>query len=219
MSNSILVLGESGTGKSTSLRNLDPKETMIINVIGKPMPFKGAAKKYKKLSSDGLDGNYYASDNPSLLMRVIDGINNKRPDIKNLIIDDFGYTITNSFMRKSNQRGYDKFIEIGAETFNILDKVSSLREDLFCCVMMHTEIDSAGRHKPKTIGKMIDQYVNIEGKFTYVLHALPCDGLYRFLTNNDSVHMAKTPLGMFDELFIDNDLSLVIEKIKRYADE
>ncbi len=219
MSNSILILGESGCGKSTSIRNLPPEETMIINVIGKPLPFKGASKKYTKLSPDGMTGNYYASDDHSAIMRIINLVNNKRLDIKYLVIDDYGYTITNSFMRKASQRGYDKFVEIGAESFVILEKITSLRDDLFCFVMMHTEIDTQGKYKPKTVGKMIDQYVNIEGKFTYVYHALITESGYKFLTNNDSRHMAKTPMGLHDELYIDNDLQLIIEKMKEYFDE
>jgi adenylate kinase family enzyme len=168
MSNAVLILGESGVGKSTSIRTLNPEETFIVNVIGKPLPFRGAKSKYQPLSSDGLTGNYYATDDITTIKRVINLINNKRKDIKTLVIDDFGYTITNSFMRKANQRGYDRFIEIAKDMFDILDIVSNLREDLYCFVMMHTETDSQGRSKPKTVGKMIDQYICIEGKFTNV---------------------------------------------------
>lgn len=216
MSESILILGESGTGKSTSIRNLNPEETFILNVIDKPLPFRGYKKHYIKLSADGLTGNYYSSDDPQAIMRVINLINTKRTDIKNLIIDDFGYTITNSFMRKANLKGYDKYTEIGKEAFDILNVIGTLRDDLFCFVMMHTEIDKLGRYKPKTVGNMIDQYICIEGKFTYVFHALTSEGRYKFLTNNDGQHMSKTPLGCFEEQYIDNDLALIVDKINTY---
>lgn len=216
MSKSILVLGESGTGKSTSLRNLPAKEAAIINVIGKPLPFRGAAKKYTPLNGEKLTGNYFASDNPVHISKTIAHINEKRPDIKYLIIDDFGYVITNSFMRKASQRGYDKFTDIAAETFSLLDKVSNVRDDLFCILMMHTDVDANGKYKAKTVGKMIDQYVCIEGKFTYVFHALINDGQYQFLTNNDGMHIAKSPLGAFDKQLVDNDLMMIIEKINEY---
>lgn len=219
MSNSILLLGESGSGKSSSLRNLNPEETFVINVIGKPLPFRGAKSKYVPLSPDGLTGNYYATDDTTTIKRVINLVNNKRTDIKNLIIDDFGYTVTNSFMRKANQRGYDRFVEIAKDMFDILDIVSNLREDLFCSVMMHTENDSQGRSKPRTVGRMIDQYICIEGKFTTVLHALISDGGYYFLTNNDNQHMAKSPLGLFETQLIDNDLQLVRDKMHEYFNE
>lgn len=219
MSNAILLLGESGTGKSSSIRNLPPEETMIINVIGKPLPFRGANKSYTRLSTDGLTGNYYASDEPDAIMRGINLVNNKRHDIKYLVIDDYGYSITNGFMRKALQPGYSKFTELGLAAFNILDKINVLRDDLYCFIMMHTEIDQQGKYKPKTVGKMIDQYVNIEGKFSYVLHSLIVDGNYLFLTNNDGQHMAKTPMGLFDTQMIPNDLSLVVETMNNYLNE
>ncbi|MGE4118928.1 MAG: ATP-binding protein [Candidatus Nitrosocosmicus sp.] len=219
MSNAILIIGESGSGKSTAIRTLPPEQTFILNVIGKSLPFKGSKSSYHPLSADGLDGNYYSSDDPIQILRIIKLIHTKRLDIKYFIIDDFGYTITNNFMRKAMQKGFDKFSEIGLNTFHILDAVQNLREDLFCFVMMHTEIDSHGKYKPKTVGKMIDQYVVIEGKFTHVYHSLITDGQYRFLTNNDGQHMAKTPLGMHEDLFIENDLKLVSDKIQQYLEE
>lgn len=216
MSNTVLILGNSGSGKSTSLRNLDPSETFILNVIGKPLPFRGSKSKYKQLSSDGLEGNYYASDDPATIRRIINLINTKRLEFKQLVIDDFGYSITNSFMRKASQRGYDRFIEIAKDTFDILECVSNLREDLFCFVMMHTEIDSQGIHRPKTVGKMIDQYICIEGKFSNVLHSIVNDGGYYFLTNFDGQHLSKTPLGMFPSNLIENDLQLIIDSMNEY---
>jgi len=219
MSNSILVLGESGSGKSTAIRSLPYEQTMILNVIGKPLPFRGSKKNYTPLSSDGLTGNYYASDDPTSIMRLIKLVNTKRDDIKYLVIDDFGYTITNNFMRKAQQKGYDKFSEIGKQTFDILEAITSLRDDLFCFVMMHTEIDQQGRHKPKTVGRMIDQYICVEGKFTYCFHALISEGTYRFLTNNDGQHMAKTPCDMFKDQYIDNDLMFIVNQINNYYNE
>ncbi len=216
MSNSILILGESGAGKSTSIRTLPPESTFIINTIGKPLPFRGFKGKYKPLSPDGIQGNYYCSDDTAKIIRLIKLVNEKRSDISYLVIDDFGYTITNGFMRKATQRGYDKFSELGLNTFDILETILGIREDLFCFVMMHTEIDTHGTYKPKTVGKMIDQYICIEGKFTYVFHALVNDGIYRFLTNTDGQHLAKTSLGLFEELYIDNDLKLIADTITAY---
>jgi len=219
MSTAALILGESGTGKSTSIRNLDPSETFIVNVIGKPLPFKGALSKYTKLSPDGLTGNYYASDDTATIKRIINLVNAKRLDIKVLVIDDFGYTITNSFMRKANQKGYDRFIDIAKDMFDILDIVSNIREDLYCFVMMHTETDMQGKHKPKTVGKMIDQYICIEGKFTNCFSSTVIDGKYKFITNADGSHMSKTPMGMFDDLYIDNDLQYVKKQMHAYFNE
>ncbi len=219
MSGSVLILGDSGTGKSTSIRSLDPDETFIINVINKPLPFRGALSKYHKLSSDGLTGNYYATDDITTIKRIINLVNKKRLDIKTLVVDDFGYTISNSFMRKASQRGYDKFVEIGKDMFDVLDIITNLRDDLCCFVMMHVENDANGKSKPKTVGKMIDQYICIEGKFTNCFHTIVNDGQYQFITNNDGQHMAKSPLGMFDSLYIDNDLQAVRDKMSAYFNE
>jgi hypothetical protein len=218
MSQSILIVGESGVGKSTSIRTLPPEETMIISVIGKSLPFRGAKSKYTKLSPDGMTGNFYVTDDSTNIMRVIKLVNEKRQDIKYLVIDDFGYTMTNSFMRRALEVGYKKFSEIGFDAFKVFDVVSNLRDDLFCFVMMHTEIDQNGRYKPKSIGKMVDQYVCIEGKFSCVFHAFVSEGKYRFITNNDGQHMARTPLDMFSELYIDNDLKLICDTITNYEE-
>lgn len=219
MSNNVLIIGESGSGKSTSIRTLPPEETFILNVINKPLPFRGANKSYTKLSPDGLTGNYYATDDHARIMRIISTINTKRPEIKYLIIDDYGYTIMNDFMRKALVRGYDKYSEIGKDVWEILDAINMTRDDLICFVMMHSDIDQSGKSKPKTVGKMVDNYICIEGKFTVVLHSVVSDGQYKFITNNNNAHMAKSPLGMFNDLLINNDLNMVAETIHNYLNE
>jgi len=216
MNNSILLLGDSGTGKSTSLRNLPPEETFIINVIGKPLPFRGAQKKFLPLSSDGKTGNYYCSDDASIIKRVINHVNKNRPDIKYLILDDFGYVSMNAFMKRALLKGYDRFSEIASEFNTAMELVNQCRDDLYVIVMMHIETDKQGKTKPKTVGNMIDQYINIEGKFTHVLHTTVTDGRYLFITNNDGIHTAKTPFGLFDTNLIDNDMKMVCGKINDF---
>lgn len=219
MNNSVLILGDSGTGKSSSLRTLPPEETFIVNVIGKALPFRGSAKKYTKLSADGLTGNFYCTDDANQIKRVIKLVNDKRPEIKYLILDDLGYVTMNAFMKRALLKGYDRFSEIASE-FNIaIEMINQLRDDLFCFAMMHIETDRQGKTKPKTVGQMIDQYINIEGKFTHVLHTCVVDGSYKFITNNDGLHMAKTSLGMFDKNLIDNDLMMVVDKINSYLND
>jgi energy-coupling factor transporter ATP-binding protein EcfA2 len=219
MNNAVLILGESGSGKSTAIRTLPPEQTFIINVIGKPLPFKGSNKIYTKLSPDGKEGNYYCSDNIAQIRKAINLVNTQRPEIKYLVLDDFGYTIMNDFMAKALLKGYDKYSELGKNFSDLINLINALRDDLFCFVMMHVESDQQGKTKPKTVGKMIDQYVCIEGKFTYVLHTIVSDGRHKFITNNDGMHMAKTPMGMFDHNLIDNDLMLVANKITEYLNE
>lgn len=216
MSNSILILGDSGTGKSTSFRNLDSKSTFIINVLDKPLPFRGYKSKYIPLSPDGLTGNYYETDDHEKISRVINLINNKRTDIKNLIIDDFGFTITNTYMRRAKEPRYDKFIDIGRNTWEIINSLRGLRHNLNCIVTMHVDIDTHGHYKPKTIGKMLDQYNIIEGSFTCIFQSIVINNQYKFVTMNDGQHMAKTPMECFDEVYIDNDMQNILQTIHDY---
>lgn len=219
MSNTILIIGESGVGKSTSLKNLDPKSTFIINVLGKPLPFLGARKNYVNCDKDNPTGNQLSTDNTGLIKSLISAINNKRPEIKTLIIDDFNYIMTNEFMRQALTKGYDKFSLIAQNAWSIINELNQTRDDLDCFVISHSETDSSGKSKPKTIGKMIDEKVCLEGMVTTCLHALIIDGYHKFLTQNDGCHMAKSPFGMFKDTLIDNDLSLVKEKMKEYLNQ
>lgn len=219
MNNSILILGDSGTGKSTSFRNLPAEETFVINVIGKPMPFRGANKKFTPLSPDGLTGNYYCTDQGATIKRVIKLVNEKRPEIKYLIVDDFGYVAMNAFMNRIKQKGFDKFNEIGEEFKLGSELFNQLRDDLFCIVTMHIETDKQGKTKPKTIGNMIDQYITVEGRFTHILHTIVSESGYKFITKNDGIHTCKTPLGLYDEMYIDNDMMEVIKEINKYTSE
>jgi hypothetical protein len=216
MSTSTLIMGESGTGKSTSIRNLDPKETFIINVLDKPLPFKGFKSNYKRLDKD--EGNYFASDNCAEILKLINKINISRPDIKNVIIDDFQYVMANEFMRRAREKGFEKFTEIGQNAWNILSLCSKGRDDLFFFILSHTETDALGKSKCKTIGKMLDNTITLEGMFTIVLHSMLIDGKYKLLTQNDGIHVAKSPMGMFKDNLIDNDLLLIKTQMNSYFD-
>jgi hypothetical protein len=219
MSTSSLIIGESGTGKSTSIRTLDPKETFIINVINKPLPFRGYKNMYSVVSPDGLTGNYYSSDNYEYITKVIKKINAIRPDIKNLVIDDFQYLLSNEFMSRALERGFDKFTEIGKHAHEIIALLPTLREDLDCFVLSHSEPNEHGKMKIKTIGKILDEKVCLEGRFTVVLQTELHDGRYEFITQGDTRHIAKSPMGMFESKNIPNDLSFVKAKMSSYYNE
>lgn len=216
MSNTSIIIGESGTGKSTSIRNLDPTETFIINVLNKPLPFRGYKNKYTRVSSDGMTGNYYSSDNYDHIEIVIKKIDSKRPDIKTLIIDDFQYLMGNEFMRRALERGYDKFSEIGKHAHDLLRLLPVLREDLDVFVLTHSEPNENGKMQIKTIGKMLNEKITIEGMFSMVLQTELMDGNYNFITQGDARHIAKSPMGMFDSKNIPNDLAYVKTKMYEY---
>lgn len=219
MSNAVLIIGQSGTGKSTSIRTLPPEETFIINVLDKPLPFRGSAKKYIAATKDHPEGNYFASDSSSTIIKILDSIDKNRPEIKYVVLDDFGYVMTQDFMSRAMQKGYDKYSEMAVSTWNVMNKVKSMRSDIISFVTMHADVKEDGISKPKTIGRMTDEKVCLEGMVTYVLHSVIVDGKYKFATNHNGSLMAKTPMEMFSKMLIDNDLKLVADAIKSYNDE
>lgn len=219
MANTSLIIGESGTGKSTSIRNLNPEETFIINVLNKPLPFRGYKTQYTKLSSDGMVGNYFPSDNYEYIERVVKGVSNKRLEIKTLIIDDFQYLMANEFMNRALERGYDKFSEIGKHAHDLLKLLPTLREDLDIFILTHSESNDQGKMKIKTIGKMLDEKITIEGMYAMVLQTELTNGVYNFITQGDARHIAKSPMGMFENRNIPNDLLLVKQRMNEYYNE
>jgi hypothetical protein len=214
MATTVLVLGEVGTGKTTSLRNLDPNETFIISVLNKPLPFRGGSKKYEQKE----DGNYFSTDNRSTIINILKKINSDRKNIKNIIIDDFQYIMCNEFMRRAHEKGYEKFTQIGQMGWEVIYTIPSLRNDLTCFVLTHSEMREDGVHGIKTIGKLAKEKGDLDGMAPIIFHSLIIEGEYKFLTNHDGVHVARTPLEMFKDKYIDNDLSKIKKVISEYYD-
>ena len=225
MGNKLLVIGDSGSGKSTSTRNLDQNTTFYINVIGKPLPFKGWKSKYKALN-DKKEGNLYTTHKADAILKVIKWIDSDRPDIKTIIIDDAQYIMSFEFMERAKEKGFDKFIEIGQNMFNVLISPDKTRDDLTTIFLSHSEDVNANGYsktKMKTIGKMLDDKITIEGLFTMVLlaYAQKKDKVmdYVFVTQSNGTTTAKSPMGMFEDIVIPNDLNEVLACIKRYEEE
>jgi len=219
----ILVLGDSGSGKTTATRNLDPKTTFFINVIGKPLPFRGWKSKYSLCTPENKKGNMVSTYSHEDILRTIAHVDQNRPEITTLIIDDAQYIMSYEFMARAKERGFDKFTEIGQHMFNILKAPDSTRENLTTIFLCHSEDVSANgytRTKMKTIGKMLDEKITIEGLFTVVLLAFPYKKEktmeYCFVTQSNGTTTAKSPLGLFDEILIPNDLKIVLEHIEEY---
>jgi hypothetical protein len=213
--NLTLIIGESGTGKSTSIRNLDENDTFIINVLDKPLPFRDFSSRYRKRTEEFI-GNYTATDSSETILKTVRYINDHMPNIKNLIIDDFQYIMANEFMRRAKEKGYEKFTEIGLHAWQIIELCSKSRDDLFCFILSHSEESESGKRKCKTIGKMIDEKIALEGMFTAVLHSVISDGKFKFLTQNNGSYIAKSPMGMFEDSLIDNDLLKIRSKMFDY---
>lgn len=194
-----LILGESGTGKSASLRNFKEGEIAIVNAAGKPLPFRG---KFETLNDD-IDFRH-----------IIQFMTNTRA--KTIIIDDCQYVMSFQYMRRLRENGWDKFNDIQSDFFNLIEFAKSLPEDVTVYFLSHLETKEDGRQKIKTIGKMLDEKITIEGMFTTVLKTYVADGKYFFLTQNSGMDTTKSPLGMFPTYAIDNDLKYVDEKIRNY---
>lgn len=220
----ILILGESGHGKTTSLRNLDPKETFIISTTAKPLPWRGWKKNYTKWDpKTNPQGNWYQTSKSNNVATIMKYVSSKRQDVKNLIIDDLQYTMAFEFMDRRSEKSYDKFNDIGGDFTDLLRTADVLRDDLKLIFTAHSENtgDAMNPHWTlKTIGKMVNEKITPEGLFTYVFYAIAKDNggeiEYKFLTNTDSEHVAKTPLGMFTDKLVDNDMKQIIEIIDKY---
>lgn len=209
MSIATLVLGESGTGKSTSMRSLDPAQAMLIQAIKKPLPFRAAGWKVK--ASTKADGNIVQTDTSSTIEKVMR--HSSQPII---VIDDFQYIMANEYMRRTDEKGYDKFTDIGKSAWSLLKAASELADNRRVYVLSHTATDEAGRVKMKTIGRMLDEKITLEGMVTIVLRTQVRDGQYVFSTQNNGSDTCKSPIEMFSEQFIDNDLAAVDAAICEY---
>lgn len=204
MSIATLVLGESGTGKSTSLRNLDPASTLLIQAIPKPLPFRAAQWQPMKRTETGTVGNIVRTDHAGKIAEAISKTN--RPVV---ILDDFQAVLSNEFFRRSHERGYEKFTDLGRNAYDILQACIGSQDWKRVYVLSHTDTNDQGRIKAKTIGKMIDERLTVEGQFTIVLRTIVRDGGYYFSTQNNGMDTVKSPLEMFESSFIENDLKKV----------
>lgn len=219
----ILIIGESGTGKSTSLENLDSKETFIIQSISKPLPFKGWRKKYKTFihnkDQSKIMGNLFVSDTASKIVSLLAIIDKEMPWIKNIIIDDFQYVMSNEFMRRVKEKGYEKFNDIAQNSWSLVNKLGNMRDDIIPIVMSHADQNDQGKTKLKTLGKMLDEKVVLEGMFTIVFEAIIFDSQYLFITQNNGTNTCKSPKGMFNDIMIENDLKSILSVYNEYNDE
>ncbi len=218
-----IICGDTGTGKSTSLKNLDPKETFIINCLNKPLPFKGSSSVYNTDNK-----NIFVSDDWSKIDSSIAKIA-EQTNIKTLIIDDIGFISTSEFFKRAGETGYNKFTDIGVHMQGIINKCKNLREDLAVFLMFHEDDETSDKikvgKKVKLIGAMLDDkysplaIVSV-ALFTNVTFDKDGKAEYSFTTQRTMqrgiVTPAKSPEGMFEAINIPNDLSIVREKMFEY---
>lgn len=213
MSIATMVIGESGTGKSTSLRNLDPQQTLLIQAVKKPLPFR--SKDWRPVAK-GQPGSVFVSDDSA---RIVEAMSRTSKEI--IVIDDFQYVMANEFMRRVTDvevgnAAFAKYNEIARHAWDILTAASGLADNKRVYLMSHTSTDEFGKTKIKTIGKLLDEKIVMEGLVTIVLRTAVINDQYLFRTRNNGSDTVKTPLGLFDEETIPNDLAAVDSAITEF---
>lgn len=224
MANVILILGKSGTGKSSSIRTLDPKSTVVFNVLKKRLPFKGSQSLYSKENK-----NLFNLDDYSAINSYLESIGKNAEYVKNVVCDDVTYIMRKEYFKSAKVTGFSKFVDIGAHFQSIIQTAENLRDDLNVFLIMHCEEVVSDNvivgYKPSTIGKMIDNSYNpvevvpmvLFSSVRYDENKKPQYGFYTHRCMEGSVEIpAKSPDGMFEEDFIANDLSYVVSKMNEY---
>lgn len=194
----VLLIGKSGSGKSASLRNFKKDEIAIANVLGKPLPFKNDLEA-------PLVNDY------NVILKAIE-----KTDKKIIVVDDANYLITNDFMKNSSVKGYDKYNDMANNFWNLINGIKNIEGGKTVYIIMHEDQDEFGNIKPKTIGKLLDDKCNIQGLFTICLRSIYENGQYLFRLKTNGQDCVKTPIGMFDEEQMENDLKAVDIKIREY---
>lgn len=209
MSIATLILGNSGTGKSTSLRNLDPTKTLLIQCIKKPLPFRATGWKTRiTLKSEG---NVIQTSDPAMIEKIL---RQSRHEI--VVIDDYQSVMVNELLSRSSEKGYDKFTDIAKSAWHVFNAAGDLAEHRRVYILAHTQTDDFGQVRMKTVGKMVDNTLVPEGYFTIVLRTEVVNGNYKFSTQTNGQDCAKSPFGMFPDLHIDNDLAQVDAQIAEF---
>ncbi|MGI5956223.1 MAG: hypothetical protein ACOYBA_04710 [Coprococcus sp.] len=202
MAQKVLVMGESGTGKSTSMRNCDAAITAVVNPVGKPLPFKNHFDMLNN-ETDARKITKYMKDQAAAGKKII-------------VVDDFQYILAVPYMNRIKEAGWDKYNDFGANYFEIIDVCKDLPDDVVVVYMTHLETLDNGLTTVKLIGKLLREKITIEGLFTVVLRTGVNEGKYYFYTQNSGKDTVKSPLGMFPSYAIDNDLNYVVDKIRNY---
>ena len=219
-----MILGKSGTGKSTSIKGLDPKETVVINVLGKRLPFKGSNSLYNKENK-----NLFQRETYTDIISLIQNISDKATNVKNIILDDFIYVMRKEYFSRAKENGYGKYTELAQHFQQIISTCEKLRDDLTVFMILHSEDVQSDKvttgYKVSTVGNLVDNCYNPLEVVPMVLYSsVKYDdkgnteyGFYTHRCKEGVVEIpAKTPDEMFEEDFIPNDLGYVVKKMNEY---
>lgn len=224
MSNFVIIMGESGSGKSTSIKSLDPKETFIINTLGKRLPFKGSNSLYNTENKNIVQLSDWSKVNSYLI-----SIDKNAPHIHNVVIDDAIYIMRTEFFNRTKEKTYDKYNDLADHFRQIISTCGTLRNDINVFMLLHTDtIESEGSiigYKTSSVGRLLDRMYSPVENVTMVLFAQPKFddkgnpefGFYTHKKLLNGIELpSKTPDGMFEEDFIPNDLGIVIKAMNEY---
>jgi len=214
----VLILGESGSGKSTSLKGLNASDCVLIQSIDKRLPFKKPAEKgWVKRDADNPKGNVIVTDNYEHIINTIHAAANSGKK-QVIVVDDAQYLMANDFMRRAMEKGFDKFTEMACSFHALFQAAHQCQGDVRVYFLAHTETDGMGKQRMKTIGKMLDEKITMEGLFTVVLKSYKdnADNQFKFQTAGTAMDTVKSPDEMFETESIPNDLNLVDSAIKNY---
>ena len=207
MSIATLIIGKSGSGKTASLRAMNPASTLLIQVVRKPLPFAAKGWKYWDKGTCPT-GNVFVTDQSETIVKLA-----TKTSRNVIVVDDFQYVLANELMRRSDERGFDKFTDIARHGWDVFTGLTSLPNDVRVYLLSHSQEDESGAVKMKTIGKMLDEKIVLEGLVTIVLRAVVTDGRHEFSTRNSGSDTVKAPIDLFDDDRIPNDLADVDARI------
>ncbi len=210
MSIPTLILGEPGTGKTSALRHMNPAETLLIQTVKKPLPFRSKEWRYFDAQNNP-SGNIFVADTPAKIMNLM-----QKTRRKVICIDDANYLMSNAFLRRAQERGYEKFIEIAQETHSIFNAAAHLDDDVRVYLFAHTHQTDDGVIRFKTIGRLLDEKISLDGLVTICFRTVIRDGQYFFSTRNNGSDTVKTPIGLFDSELVENDLQHIDQQIAEF---
>lgn len=228
MSSVICLAGASNSGKSTSMKYLDPESTFILSCTNKQLQIPGFRKKYPKVSTkDGFKGNWFISNNYETIDKILKLVSAKRPEIKNIIIDDANYLLSAETFNKALDKGYEKFSVLAKNYYDLIQKCMNLRDDITVVFVTHienygTELDP--RYRMWSTGKMLTNQINLDGLFSYIIYTETAvddttnEVSYRFKTRTDGNDTCRSVQGCFKDKYVEPNLKYIIDRINEFEE-
>lgn len=227
MSNIICLAGLSNSGKSTSLKYLEPESTFIVSCTNKQLQIPGFRKKYKKVTTNEgkLVGNWYINNNYDNIKKMLNIVSKTRPEVKVIVLDDANYLLSNETFQNALTKGYEKFTILAKNYYDLIEYCMNLRDDLTIVFVTHIEnfgTDIDPEYRMWTTGKMLTNAINLDGLFSYIIYSeryvsdTDDEVKYRFKTRTDGNDTCRSVSGCFEDKYIEPDMKYVIDTINKF---